>query len=102
MCIRDRDYRFEGEDTYDQLKNYISISDDQLTIEGQANVGFIGNVYAGGSQTDYNYDEGIVAGAQSTACLLYTSSACRSCRWYCRSHRNADDADLLFGSMMEI
>ena len=66
-CYQCTGYRFEGEDTYDQLKNYISISDDQLTIEGQANVGFIGNVYAGGSQTDYNYDEGIVAGAQSTA-----------------------------------
>lgn len=67
IVINVPDYRFEGEDTYDQLKNYISISDDQLTIEGQAKVGFTGNVYAGGSQTDYNYDEGIVAGAQSTA-----------------------------------
>lgn len=47
IVINVPDYRFEGEDTYDQLKNYISISDDQLTIEGQANVGFIGNVYAG-------------------------------------------------------
>ena len=67
IVIQVPDYQFEGEDTFDQLKNYITISDDMLTIEGQANVGFHGNVYAGGSQTDYNYDEGIVAGAESNA-----------------------------------
>lgn len=66
IVINVPDYRFEGEDTFDQLKNYISISDGLLTVEGQAKVGFKGNVYAGGSQTNYDYDEGIVAGAQST------------------------------------
>ena len=67
MVINVPDYKFEGNDTFDQLKNYIVISDDLLTIEGKADVGFWGNVYAGGQQTDYNYDEGIVAGAESKA-----------------------------------
>lgn len=66
IVINVPDYRFEGDDTFDQLKNYISISDDLLTVEGQATVGFKGNVYAGGTQTDYNYSEGIVTGAKST------------------------------------
>ena len=66
MVINVPDYQFEGEDTFDQLKNYISISDERLEVEGQTGVSFNGNVYAGGDHTSsYEYSDGIVTNAES-------------------------------------
>lgn len=54
------DYKFEGDSTLNEIKNYIVINDDQLKVQN-ANIGtqFIGNVYTG------NKDTGIDIGTQS-------------------------------------
>ncbi len=70
------DYAFEGDDTFEELKNYIVISDGALnvnnTVGGQADtvkgVDFVGNVYAGGvKDAESNHDTGIVIDSQSKA-----------------------------------
>lgn len=70
------DYGFEGDSTLEELKNYIVISDGQLTVNNTVGdqvasvkgVDFVGNVYAGGSKdASNNYDAGIVIDAQSKA-----------------------------------
>lgn len=66
------DYNFEGDSTYEQLKNYIVICDDKLAI-GNTLAGtnddpdtlspnganFKGNIYAGGEKENNNYKTGI-------------------------------------------
>ena len=70
------DYGFEGDDTLEEAKNYIVISDGQLavnnTVGGQPNsvkgVEFVGNVYTGGVKDSNNgYDAGIIIDPQSKA-----------------------------------
>ena len=73
IVINVPDYRFEGDDTFNQLKNYIVICDDELNVEGKATVGFNGNVYTGGVSSkdtlsgakEYDYQDGIIASSES-------------------------------------
>lgn len=59
------DYGFEGNATFDELKKYIVICDDQLSVAnnslspGTKGVDFTGNVYAGGEMTDGAYGTSI-------------------------------------------
>ncbi len=71
-------YNFEGGKTFDQLKDYISISDKSLTVANNSNTvtgvdgaKFKGNVYSGGdpvaSSAPDIYGDGISMGAKSKA-----------------------------------
>lgn len=54
------DYGFEGNATLDELKKYIVICDDKLSVAHDAlNIGFTGNVYTGGEHDHGNYKTGI-------------------------------------------
>ena len=63
ITLRVPDYKFEGDSTLDELKDYIVISDDMLhvTNSNSAGVAFAGNVYTG------NEDSGILIDTQNTA-----------------------------------
>lgn len=66
IVFRVPDYKFEGDSTFDELKDYISISDDMLSVDSMANVNasFTGNIYTGqqdsgiriapGAKVDFN------------------------------------------------
>lgn len=66
IVFRVPDYKFEGDSTFDELKDYISISDDMLSVDSMANIktSFTGNVYSGqqdsgiriapGAKVDFN------------------------------------------------
>jgi hypothetical protein len=51
------DYKFEGDSTFDELKNYIVINDDQLKITQAAHsTTFSGNIYTGNEDTGIDID----------------------------------------------
>lgn len=66
IVFRVPDYKFEGDSTLDELKDYISVSDDMLSVDSMANIktSFTGNVYSGqqdsgiqiasGAKVDFN------------------------------------------------
>ena len=53
------DYKFEGDSTLNEIKKYIVINDDKLTVNG-ANIGtdFIGNVYTGNMDSGISIESG--------------------------------------------
>lgn len=54
------DYGFEGNATLDELKKYIVICDDKLSVHNDAlDIDFTGNVYTGGEHDHGNYKTGI-------------------------------------------
>lgn len=59
------DYGFEGNATFDELKKYIVICDDKLSVSnhnlspGSPGIDFNGNVYAGGEKDSGQYKTGI-------------------------------------------
>lgn len=63
IVIRVPDFKFEGDSTLDQLKNYVSISDDILMIGSVGNEEtaskITGNVYAGVTSDSLHEDQGI-------------------------------------------
>ena len=64
ICMYVPDYKFEGDSTLEEVKDYIVISDDTLTITGNDNTTgatFRGNVYTG------NKDKGIEVQSQNAA-----------------------------------
>lgn len=72
ICISIPDLKFEGDSTTDQLKDYVVISDDTLsvgTIGAHSNVGFKGNVYTGvgAGESNGKIKDSIVVNTQSSA-----------------------------------
>lgn len=69
------DYNFEGDDTFNQLKDYIVISDDELSVvnsvggqpDSVKGAYFDGNVYTGGVQNSDEYQVGIDIKSQAKA-----------------------------------
>lgn len=54
------DYKFDGDSTIAQLHDYISVSDDTLTVNAStAETRFVGNIYAGTSLSDKKKAQGI-------------------------------------------
>ena len=45
------DFRFAGDSTLDEVKDYIVITDDALKVNESANASFVGNVYTGKKET---------------------------------------------------
>lgn len=64
ICLAVPDYSLEGNSTFDEMKNYISISDDSLQVaDHQINNTLVGNIYSG------NEKEGILFGQESGAVI---------------------------------
>ena len=59
MVFKVPDYKFEGDSTLNEIKKYIVINDDKLTVNG-ANIGtdFIGNVYTGNMDSGISIESG--------------------------------------------
>lgn len=54
------DYKFDGDSTLDELHDYVSVSDDTLSVNASTNkTGFTGNIYAGTSLADKKKGQGI-------------------------------------------
>lgn len=72
ICISIPDLKFEGDSTTDQLKDYVVISDDTLSVGttgAHSNVGFKGNVYTGvgAGESNGKIKDSIVVNTQSSA-----------------------------------
>lgn len=62
ICLTVPDHRLEGNSTFDEMKDYISISDDTLEVNNhQTGIGITGNIYGG------NTEQGILLGQGSAA-----------------------------------
>lgn len=60
ICLTVPDHSLEGNSTFDEMKDYISISDDTLGINnGLQNIGITGKIYGG------NTEQGILLGQKS-------------------------------------
>lgn len=60
ICLTVPDYSLEGNSTFDEMKDYISISDDTLHVNDyRKGISFLGNVYSG------NPKQGILLGLES-------------------------------------
>ena len=54
------DYKFDGDSTLDELHDYVSVSDDTLSVNASTNkTRFTGNIYAGTSLADKKKGQGI-------------------------------------------